>query len=119
MEVTDNGLHIYLYFVRHGETDWNLAKRVQGQTDISLNSTGVKQAQEASSRFQNLNFSSFYSSDLKRATETAKILQQQMNCSHATLNTHKALRERFFGDLEGLTYIGILFLSNFTYIVSF
>lgn len=87
-----------LYIVRHGQTDWNITKTIQGQLDIPLNQTGEAQAHELKSKLKTIHFDAIYSSDLVRATRTAEIL----NLEHKlTLETTKALRERSFGTYEG------------------
>jgi alpha-ribazole phosphatase len=87
-----------LLLIRHGQTDWNLEQRFQGQSDIPLNDTGRGQAQALAERLAAERFDAIYSSDLKRATETAKII-----CK-SEIRPDLRLREVNFGDWEGLTY---------------
>jgi len=87
-----------LFLIRHGQTDWNLAQRFQGQSDIPLNETGRKQANAIVERLAAEHFDAIYSSDLQRATETADII-----CKSEII-TDSRLREVNFGDWEGLIY---------------
>ena len=86
------------YFIRHGETDWNQKNVIMGQTDISLNENGIKQAHEASKKLQNINFSNIYSSPLLRANQTAEIINADYKHS---LILHSGLMERKWGSYEG------------------
>lgn len=63
-----------LYLVRHGETDWNRERRIQGHQDPPLNPTGLSQASDLAERLAVVSFDAAYSSDLKRAAETARVL---------------------------------------------
>jgi broad specificity phosphatase PhoE len=63
-----------LYLVRHGETPWNVEGRYQGQLDPPLNERGCQQAVETARRLAPLGFAAIYSSDLKRAYQTAEAL---------------------------------------------
>ncbi len=64
--------------VRHGETDWNAANRIQGWTDVPLNSNGVKQADRTAKKLSRVKMAAIYSSPLKRALRTAeKIAKKQ------------------------------------------
>lgn len=65
-----------VYFIRHGQTDWNAQRRFQGSQDIPLNEAGCAQAREIASRFENTKFSRIYHSPLKRAEKTAQILSE-------------------------------------------
>lgn len=92
------------YIVRHGETDWNVQKRIQGQTDIPLNENGKLQAKNLASELKNITFDLAFSSDLLRAKETAEIIALE----HALeVETTKILRERMFGKYEGTDSAGL------------
>ena len=88
------------YIVRHGQTDWNLQKKVQGQTDIPLNDNGKMEAKKLADELKDINFTACFSSDLQRAYETAYIITQS---SHQPLpiKTDSRMRERNFGSWEG------------------
>lgn len=88
--------------VRHGETDWNVERRLQGHTDIDLNMRGFAQAEQMARALQkiNLQFDVLYTSDLQRAAKTAKEIEQLFNASALVSS---ALRERHLGALQGLT----------------
>lgn len=90
-----------IYIVRHGRTDWNDKKLVQGHTDIPLNLEGQNSAKELAKQFRNIKFDKVYSSDLLRAKETAEIIALEHKLA---VETTKALRERNFGELEGKSH---------------
>ena len=87
------------YFIRHGETDWNLQERIQGHTDIPLNATGISQASNLGQMLANVPFSAAFSSDLSRAQQTAEIILKPRTLP---ITTAVALRERSAGILEGI-----------------
>ncbi len=87
--------------MRHGATEWNLSKRHQGQTDISLSELGRAQAARLCDRLTNVPVDVIYSSDLSRAAETAAISNSELN---RPVVLAKELREIAFGHWEGLTY---------------
>lgn len=66
-----------IYLIRHGETEWNRAQRLQGTQDVPLNGTGLAQARRLASRFRDLRVSAVLSSPLARARETALIISQR------------------------------------------
>ena len=66
-----------IYFVRHGQTEWNKIGKMQGHKDIELNDEGREQAQVVKEKLQGIKFDKVFSSPLIRATETAKIISNQ------------------------------------------
>ena len=90
--------------IRHGETAWNVDTRLQGHLDIALNEMGVWQAQRAAQALAGEAIDAIYASDLQRAWQTAQAIAAAVNCP---LTAHTGLRERGFGQLEGLTYAEI------------
>lgn len=90
-----------LYLARHGETDWNVQGRAQGQTDIPLNETGRRQAERLAERLADTPFAAAYTSDSSRASETAEILVRDRSIP---LQRTPELRETSFGRWEGLAY---------------
>jgi uncharacterized phosphatase len=91
-----------LSIVRHGQTDWNLHKRIQGSTDIPLNSTGRAEAAEAGARLRGRTWHVIVTSPLQRAEETARIIAGELELPHPQVITE--LTERHHGDIEGLTF---------------
>ncbi len=87
-----------IYLLRHGQTDWNKAGRMQGQTDIPLNQIGIESAYRAVESVLQKKITSIYSSDLLRAKQTAEIINSYLN---VPLNFDKRLREIGYGDIEG------------------
>lgn len=88
-----------LYLVRHGQTDWNIGKQLQGIMDIPLNQTGIQQAQELCQKIatRGLSFDYCYASPLQRARKTAEIITAgQYDFTYDPL-----LVERGYGELEG------------------
>ncbi|KAF8664649.1 hypothetical protein HU200_054358 [Digitaria exilis] len=89
--------------VRHGETSWNASRIIQGQMDPELNEIGRQQATMLARRLsKETKPASVYSSDLKRAAETAQTIATA--CDVSNLVFDQALRERHMGDLHGLKF---------------
>jgi probable phosphoglycerate mutase len=86
--------------IRHGETDWNVEKRIQGHTDVPLNGNGRAQAMAMAFNAAHHRFQAIYSSDLARAEETAKLLAQREDQDVKLL---PQLRERHYGVFQGIT----------------
>lgn len=91
--------------IRHGQTDWNAAHRMQGHEDVPLNNIGLQQAKLLARRLATLQIDAIYCSDLSRAAETAKIL----GSAHAIMPTADQIwRERDVGHFKGLTWSEVL-----------
>ena len=86
------------YIFRHGQTDYNIEKRVQSFLDIPLNNTGFEQAQDLAKNLTDIKFDCIYSSPLARALETAKIV---VGDKPIKIITEPGLRERNLGVLCG------------------
>lgn len=100
MHGASNPVRTRICIIRHGETDWNVEKRIQGHTDIPLNDTGRAQALAMAFNAAHQRFHAIYSSDLLRAMETAAALAQRED--HA-VKALPQLRERHYGIFQGLT----------------
>lgn len=87
-----------LVLVRHGETDANRRRQLQGQQDNPLNAAGWQQARRVAEALRSEQFEGIWSSPLRRAHDTARCIQQLQNCPVVEDN---ALKERSFGHLEG------------------
>lgn len=85
---------------RHGQTDWNVLGKIQGQTDIELNDVGRQQAEETGKLIENETINLIITSPLKRAKETAQIINKRFNVK---IIEDCRLMERKFGQSEGLT----------------
>lgn len=97
-----------LYFVRHGQTDWNAEHRLQGQSDIDLNPTGRLQAAQNGRRLAQLLDDparyDFVSSPMRRARETMEIARAEMGLDPHAYRIDPRLVEINFGDWQGFTY---------------
>ena len=89
-----------LYLVRHGETDWNKASKIQGRIDTELSAYGVEQAQKLAKRLTSEEINVIYSSSLQRALRTAEIIADYKNCS---IQKSDKYHEICLGPWEGLT----------------
>ncbi len=89
-----------ILLARHGETEWNAVRRVQGWTDIPLSEKGRAQAEALAHRLARTPLAAVYSSDLSRAAQTAAPTAARQGL---TVQTMPELREKGFGAWEGLT----------------
>jgi alpha-ribazole phosphatase/probable phosphoglycerate mutase len=92
-----------IFFVRHGETDWNRTFKYQGSTDIALNENGLSQARKAGLRLSRIAPDRVFSSPLLRAYGTAETIMEA-SAGNAPIEVMDDLREISFGEWEGLTY---------------
>jgi alpha-ribazole phosphatase len=88
-----------LVLVRHGETDWNVEGRYQGQSDVPLNANGLAQAEALAGQLGGERFEAIYTSDLARAAQTAEALAARTG---APIHPDPRLREIDQGEWEGL-----------------
>ncbi|HHV46691.1 MAG TPA: histidine phosphatase family protein [Tissierellia bacterium] len=89
-----------IYLARHGESQWNILKMIQGQKDVPLTEKGINQAKLLGKRLKGEKIKKIYSSDLLRAYETAKIVGEIINVEVIAL---KEFREINFGIWEGMS----------------
>ena len=88
-------------FIRHGQTEWNVTGRYQGQSDVKLTEEGKKQAEKLADNFPVAKVDAIYASDLCRAMVTAETIAAKFGLK---VQAEPAFRELSFGDWEGLTY---------------
>lgn len=90
----------HICLVRHGQTDWNLSGKLQGQTDIPLNETGKLQAEECREFLKKSNWDVVITTSLGRARKTADIINEALELPIVEMDHFK---ERHFGEGEGMT----------------
>ncbi len=90
-----------IYYIRHGETDYNMLRRIQGCIDIPLNDRGKSQAREAGKLIEDVDFDAVFCSPLTRTQQTAKYVLGNRDYS---LTLDARLAERNYGVYEGLNY---------------
>jgi broad specificity phosphatase PhoE len=98
MEKENKENYCTLYLVRHGETEWNVQKINQGQSESYLTEKGIEQAKETAEILKDINFDAIFSSDLDRTYRTAEIIKLDREL---IIQTSKLLRERSYGSFEG------------------
>lgn len=87
-----------IYIIRHGQTDWNLSRRLQGHNSVPLNETGRQEAEKARKKINSLKIYKIISSDLLRARQTAEIVNKDL-CKNLFLDSR--LRSVNYGMLDG------------------
>ncbi len=93
-----------IVLIRHGETAWNAERRLQGHIDIGLSAEGERQAEAMARSLAGENFAAIYSSDLRRAADTAAALARLKDLP---VQQDPGLRERCYGVFEGMLYAQI------------
>ena len=87
-----------IFVVRHGQTEWNVMKKMQGSADIELNEKGLSQASDTADMLRDLTFDAIFCSPLKRAKQTAEIINDDRGLN---IVFDERLRERNYGEFEG------------------
>lgn len=102
-----------IYLMRHGETDWNVAGKMQGRKDIPMNSNGVEQITELAERLRGMDFcvDMIISSPLDRARKSAEIVAEKIGFTGNIIYDDDFI-ERSFGEAEGLVWTPELHLSD-------
>ena len=96
-----------LYIVRHGETEWNVIKRFQGQLNTPLTEKGMEKLRKTGKKLENVLFDQVYTSELGRTVASAEIILNENNGyknSKLELQKLAELNEVYFGVWQGLTY---------------
>ena len=88
-----------IYIIRHGETDWNTKRLLQGATDIPLNQNGIEVARLTAKALKDVPFDVIYTSPLSRAVQTAEIMRRDRDIP---IIPDERLKEISFGPYEGL-----------------
>ncbi len=91
-----------LVLVRHGQSQWNLENRFTGWIDVPLSPKGIEEAHEAGKSLKGIPFDIAFTSNLKRAQETLKIILQEVGQQNLRVEKDQALNERHYGALQGL-----------------
>ncbi|MBM7665938.1 putative phosphoglycerate mutase [Solibacillus kalamii] len=89
-----------LYLVRHGQTEWNVQKKMQGWEDSALTEKGVNNAIALRKKLEGVEFAAAYTSTSERTIETARLIIEKRNLA---INTNEDLREINLGEWEGKT----------------
>lgn len=90
-----------IFLIRHGQTDYNKNSKLQGRIDIELNRTGLNQSEILGKRLSTYGLTKIYTSDLKRAVQTAKVIEKHTG---ADVCSTPLLREIDMGDWQGLNW---------------
>uniref|UniRef100_UPI0035A90DAE histidine phosphatase family protein n=1 Tax=Leptotrichia hongkongensis TaxID=554406 RepID=UPI0035A90DAE len=105
----DNKLKLYI--VRHGQTEWNVLEKFQGQLNSPLTPEGIKKIEKTASELKNIKFEAVYTSELGRTISTAKIILQNNNFEKIknkneklTLYKLSELNEINFGEWQGMNF---------------
>lgn len=89
-----------IYFIRHGQTEWNVAKKIQGRKDSNLTDQGLKHIKALSDYLKDINWIAIYSSPSMRAIKTTEGI---IGSNLQVINTDERIMEMHLGDWEGMT----------------
>ena len=91
-----------LVLIRHGESQWNLENRFTGWVDVPLSPKGEQEARDAGKKLTSFKFDCAFTSVLKRAKDTLRLVLEVLGQTNLPIQEHQALNERMYGDLQGL-----------------
>lgn len=91
-----------LVLIRHGESQWNLENRFTGWVDVPLSPKGEQEARDAGKKLAAFHFDCGFTSVLKRAKDTLRLVLEVLGQTNLPIQEHQALNERMYGDLQGL-----------------
>lgn len=91
-------MNTIIYLTRHGQTEWNIERRLQGRGNSPLTEAGIERAKELKERIKDIDIDYIYSSPIERALDTANIIKGEKNIE---VITDEGLMEMCFGDYEG------------------
>jgi 2,3-bisphosphoglycerate-dependent phosphoglycerate mutase len=91
-----------LVLVRHGQSQWNLENRFTGWVDVPLSEKGREEARQAGLTLKGMHFDCAFTSKLRRAQDTLKIILEQIGAKNLPIEEDPALNERHYGALQGL-----------------
>ena len=91
-----------LILIRHGESQWNLENRFTGWVDVELSPKGIQEAKDAGEKLRQFRFDQAFTSGLKRAQETLRLILEVIGQTELPVERDSALNERMYGDLQGL-----------------
>ena len=91
-----------LLLIRHGESQWNLENRFTGWVDVELSPKGIQEAKDAGEKLRHFRFDQAFTSGLKRAQETLRLILEVIGQTDLPIERDAALNERMYGDLQGL-----------------
>ena len=92
----------HLVLIRHGESQWNLENRFTGWVDVPLTPKGEEEARAAGEKLKTFQFDCAFTSGLKRAQNTLRIVLEVIGQTTIPITQDKALNERMYGELQGL-----------------
>ncbi len=91
-----------LILIRHGESQWNLENKFTGWVDVDLTPKGIQEAKDAGEKLRPYHFDQAFTSGLKRAQETLRLILEVTGQTDLAIERDPALNERMYGDLQGL-----------------
>ena len=98
-----------IYFTRHGQTDWNINRLIQGRIDVPLNEEGIRQAKELAEKMKDIHLDAIICSPLKRAIVTAEAVNVYHNLP---IETDDRIIEEYYGTMERAPRAGDAYLNQ-------